>query len=66
MGLPEGAYESVPQSRIKETIDDLNTVFHAGVTLDYKYRLGQLKNLRKMFLENEDKIVGAVMKDMGK
>eukprot|EP01135_Chromosphaera_perkinsii_P002153 Nk52_evm87s217 gene=Nk52_evmTU87s217 len=66
MGFPEEAYRSIPQSEIAERLSDLRKIFNSGSTLPLKYRLSQLKALQKLFLENEEKIVGAVMKDMGK
>ncbi|KJE88821.1 aldehyde dehydrogenase [Capsaspora owczarzaki ATCC 30864] len=57
---------SVKLEQVAATLGRLRDVFHSGHTLSYEYRLTQLKAIERMFVENQEAIVGAVQKDLGK
>jgi aldehyde dehydrogenase (NAD+) len=55
-----------PTDRIAEIVDELRTGFHAGVLRDVDARRIQLKRLRAMFVEQEDRLIDALVTDVGK
>ena len=56
----------VNQVTIHEKVNKMREFFNSGVTLDVNYRIEQLKKLKKMVLDNEDKIINALNKDLGR
>ncbi|XP_028254600.1 aldehyde dehydrogenase family 3 member B3-like [Parambassis ranga] len=50
----------------RQAVDRLRSAFHSGVTLPEKFRRTQLTNLMSMIKENEEQILTALHKDLGK
>ncbi len=51
---------------IVSTLNRLRSTFHSGKTRPYKWRISQLKQLRKLLIENEKEIITALTKDLGR
>ena len=52
--------------RIPEIVQQLRDGFHSGVLRDIESRRAQLRSLREMFVEQEDKLIDALVADVGK
>ncbi len=52
--------------RIPEIVQQLRDGFHSGVVRDIESRRAQLRSLREMFVEQEDKLIDALVADVGK
>jgi aldehyde dehydrogenase (NAD+) len=52
--------------RIPEIVHELQTGFRAGVLRDVESRRIQLKRLRELFVEQEDRLIDALVADLGK
>lgn len=57
---------SYTKNDIHEIVEKQRKFFHTGVTLDVKYRIEQLKKLKKMLKDNQDKIIEALHIDLGR
>jgi aldehyde dehydrogenase (NAD+) len=55
-----------PVERIPEIVNELQTGFRAGVLRDIESRRIQLRRLREMFVEQEDRLIDALVADVGK
>ncbi|MBM7580703.1 aldehyde dehydrogenase family protein [Jeotgalibacillus terrae] len=51
---------------VQKIIDQQKTFFHSGVTKDVKFRISQLKRMQRVIKENEQDILDALNKDLGK
>jgi acyl-CoA reductase-like NAD-dependent aldehyde dehydrogenase len=51
---------------IPEVVRNLKLAFASGATKSYEWRIYQLKRLRDLFVENKEKLIQAVQKDLGK
>ncbi|WP_227396950.1 aldehyde dehydrogenase [Jeotgalibacillus aurantiacus] len=51
---------------VLDLIQKQKTFFHSGVTRDVSFRINQLKRLQDAIRENEQKILDALKKDLGK
>ena len=47
-------------------IDKQQEFFREGHTLEYQFRINQLKKLRQIFIQNEERFIAAVQEDFGK
>ncbi len=52
--------------RIADIVRDLHEGFRSGVLRDNEQRTAQLKRLRTMFVEQEDRLIDALVADVGK
>ena len=52
--------------RIPEIVQQLRDGFHSGVVRDIESRRVQLRSLRAMFVEQEDRLIDALVADVGK
>ena len=52
--------------RIPEIVQQLRDGFHSGVVRDIESRRAQLRSLREMFVEQEDRLIDALVADVGK
>ncbi len=52
--------------RIKQALHAQKAFFYAGKTKEVDFRVTQLKNLRQAILDNEEEILDALNRDMGK
>ena len=52
--------------RILKILEDQKSLFRTGKTWDLKYRVDQLKKLRRVVEQNKDEIHSALKKDLGK
>jgi aldehyde dehydrogenase (NAD+) len=52
--------------RIPEIVQQLREGFHSGVVRDIESRRVQLRSLRAMFVEQEDRLIDALVADVGK
>ncbi len=52
--------------RIPEIVQQLRDGFHSGVVRDLESRRAQLRSLRSMFVEQEDRLIDALVADVGK
>lgn len=70
--IDHGMLENIPAPKrlnleeSKQACHDLKTYFLTGATLEYEYRIQQLKALKAMVQENEDLLCEALKKDLGK
>jgi aldehyde dehydrogenase (NAD+) len=55
-----------PVERIPEIVNELRTGFRAGVLRDVESRRIQLRRLRELFVEQEDRLIDALVADVGK
>ena len=55
-----------PVDRIPDIVQELQAGFRAGVLRDVESRRIQLKRLRDMFVEQEDRLIDALVADVGK
>jgi aldehyde dehydrogenase (NAD+) len=55
-----------PVDRIPEIVHELRTGFRAGVLRDVESRRIQLRRLRELFVEQEDRLIDALVADVGK
>jgi aldehyde dehydrogenase (NAD+) len=55
-----------PIDRIPEIVHELQVGFHAGVLRDVESRRIQLRRLRDLFVEQEDRLIDALVADVGK
>ncbi|CAM9626503.1 unnamed protein product [Heterosigma akashiwo] len=53
-------------SSLKGIVNDARQSFESGLSNDLKWRLGQLRSMRKMLKENETPIVDALKRDLGR
>jgi len=51
---------------IHRIVEKQRTFFNTGITFDVKYRIEQLKKLKKMLKDNQDKIIEALHIDLGR
>eukprot|EP01117_Protostelium_nocturnum_P006389 TRINITY_DN2306_c0_g1_i1.p1 TRINITY_DN2306_c0_g1~~TRINITY_DN2306_c0_g1_i1.p1 ORF type:complete len:472 (-),score=191.24 TRINITY_DN2306_c0_g1_i1:196-1611(-) len=56
----------VDESNVEKVVEGLRESFFSGITLPEEFRLGQLKTLKKMMVDNKTEIIAAVQKDLGK
>ena len=54
------------EREIQELVKKQRQFFFSGKTLPLEYRIKALKSLKKVIIENEDKIAQAIKKDLGK
>ena len=52
--------------RIPQIVQDLRDGFRSGVVRDIESRRGQLQQLRALFVEHEDRLIDALVADVGK
>ncbi len=57
---------SYTKDDIHEIVEKQRQFFNTGITLDVKYRIEQLKKLKKMLKDNQDKIIEALHIDLGR
>lgn len=57
---------SYTKNDIHEIVEKQRKFFQTGITLDVKYRIEQLKKLKKMLKDNQDKIIEALHIDLGR
>ena len=55
-----------PVDRIPDIVQELQTGFRAGVLRDVESRRIQLKRLRELFVDEEDRLIDALVADVGK
>ena len=55
-----------PIDRIPEIVNELKVGYHAGVLRDVESRRIQLRRLRDLFVEQEDRLIDALVADVGK
>ena len=51
---------------IHNIVEKQRSFFNTGITLDVKYRIEQLKKLKKMLKDNQEKIIEALHTDLGR
>lgn len=51
---------------VADVTRNLKLAFTSGATKSYEWRIYQLKRLKDLFLENKEKLIQAVQKDLGK
>ena len=51
---------------IHNLVEKQRSFFNNGITLDVRYRIEQLKKLKKMLKDNQDKIIEALHTDLGR
>lgn len=61
-----GTYMSYLREDIHRIVEKQRTFFNTGITFDVKYRIEQLKKLKKMLKDNQEKIIEALHTDLGR
>lgn len=57
---------SYTKEDIHNLVEKQRKFFNTGTTLDVKYRIEQLKKLKKMLKDNQEKIIEALHIDLGR
>lgn len=57
---------SYTKNDIHEIVEKQRKFFNTGITLDVRYRIEQLKKLKKMLKDNQEKIIEALHIDLGR
>jgi acyl-CoA reductase-like NAD-dependent aldehyde dehydrogenase len=51
---------------VPDVVRNLKLAFTSGATKSFEWRIYQLKRLKDLFVENKEKLIQAVQKDLGK